>query len=486
MQHWLIERAQTTPDAPALVTGDETWTYKTLNHQVRLGAGRLHRQGIGKGHRVAVLMAAGQDYVTLIHAIMRLGAALVPLNTRLTPEEIDRQLAVIQPTALVHDAAFAATAAALTTDCWVLPFERAEPRATLPDIDPAPLDLEAPCAIIHTSGTGGSPRGVVLTYGSLFYSAMASACRIGHLPGDRWLSVLPLFHVGGLSIHIRATLYGITVVQHPAFDVAAVNHALTHDDITLVSLVPTMLRRLLDARDEPWSGKLRLVLLGGAAAPADLLERCIEAAIPIATTYGLTEAASQVATTLPGDAARKPGTVGKPLLFTRVRILGEDGRPARAGTSGEILVKGPTVMREYANRPDDTAHALKNGWLHTGDIGKLDDDGDLYVFARRSNRIVSGGENIAPREVEDVLRGHPAVKNACVVGLEDADLGQRVAAAVVLHEGETLSADDLIAYSRQHLAGYKIPRRVRFLDHLPQTASGKIQHAAVIDLFAEP
>ena len=487
MQDWLLARAQASPDKIAIIeqvspSKSYALSYGHLNHRVDMMCTQMLGAGIEPGQHVAMLMMNSTLAIVPFFAAMRLGLVFVPLNTRLTIDEIDFQL----------------TQADVD---WLLPYGTTDMLAGLRDkghrianlekakkskakIPPREINLDDPFFIVHTSGTSGKPKGATLTYGNVFSSAMSSAYRIGHLPDDRWLCVLPLFHVGGLSILIRAVLYGITVDLREKFDVESINHALTNEDVTLVSLVPTMLYRLLENRSgDDWNPKLRLVLLGGAAATPELMGRCIAEKIPVATTYGLSEAASQVATTLPGDAVRKPGTVGKPLMFTQVKIVDEHGNPQKSGDYGEVLVKGQTVMQGYYNNPDATSKTIVDGWLHTGDIGYLDEDGDLFLVQRRSDLIVTGGENVYPAEVEAILRQHPAIKEVAVVGLPDPEWGQKVAAAIVLDENESASEIDIENYSREHLAGYKIPRVIRFVEELPLTGSGKIQRNAVQELF---
>jgi len=244
-----------------------------------------------------------------------------------------------------------------------------------------------------------------------------------------------------------------------------------------------MLHRLLQSRAKPWPASLRLVLLGGAAATPELLAAAWEASVPVAPTYGLTEASSQVATALPADARRKPGSVGKPLFLTDVRIVDDSGHELPAGEIGEVLVRGPQVMAGYYHNPDATARTLRNGWLHTGDLGSLDDESDLFLVQRRSDLIVTGGENVYPAEVEAVLRAHPAVMEACVVGVADGEWGQRVAAAVQLQPDAWADETALLTFCRERLAGYKIPRQVRFVEELPQTASGKIERRRVAEML---
>ena len=491
MQDWLAARAQASPQRTAIIEGGQEITYRALDALAARFAARLAAAGVQPGDRLAVLLPNSTVYAALIHAAARLGAVLVPLNMRLTADEIDWQLEKTAPRALVYDDAAARTAAQLAAPGRALLAARDLAEAGVQRQEAGygrwatgEIRLDAPFAIVFTSGTTGRPKGAVLTFRNVFYSAMASAYRLGVLPDDRWLCILPLYHVGGLSILIRSALYGTAVELHSGFDVTAVNHVLQTHPITLISLVPTMLHRLLETGGGPqWRDSLRLVLLGGAAAPPDLIARCAAANIPVAATYGLSEAASQVATALPGDVRRKPGSVGKPLLFTTVRVVDEAGNPVPPGAIGEIVVSGPTVMPGYYRDEAATAQVLRGGELHTGDLGYLDEDGDLWPVQRRSDLIVSGGENVYPAEVEDVLRAHPAVKAACVIGLDHPEWGQQVAAAVVLHEGAALDADALIAFGRQRLAGYKLPRRVRFVDALPQTASGKVRRDEVRELF---
>jgi O-succinylbenzoic acid--CoA ligase len=271
-------------------------------------------------------------------------------------------------------------------------------------------------------------------------------------------------------------MQGTSAVVHTRFDPGAVNIAIDAEGITIVSLVAVMLERLLDARgDRPFPRSFRCALVGGGPVPRPLLERCVRIGVPVAQTYGLTEAASQVATLLPADAARKIGSAGRALPGTEVRIDGS--------SEGEILVRGPTVMRQYLDDPDATAAVLRNGWLHTGDIGRLDDEGFLYVLDRRDDLIVTGGENVYPAEVEDVLTGHPGVEEAAVVGVPDARWGHRVVAVVRLRQGASADAGELVAFCRRRLAGYKTPREIRFTgDPLPRTASGKLQRSRVRQL----
>ena len=296
-----------------------------------------------------------------------------------------------------------------------------------------------------TSGTSGEPKAVELTYGNHHASALASAERMGVDPGDRWLCPLPLFHVGGLAILLRSAIYATTAVVHERFEADRVKAELEEGGITIVSLVPTMLRRL---REVGFAGapRLRAVLLGGGPIPPDLLDWARDREIPVMATYGMTEAASQIATGEPGENGARP------LPGVELRIAGD----------GEILVRGPMVA--------PTAPA-EDGWLHTGDAGRIDESGRLHVEGRLKEIVVTGGENVSPVEVEAVLLAHPAVADAGVVGLPDPEWGEVVTAFVVLREG---GAPDLGAHCREHLPGFKVPKRIVFVERLPRNPAGKL------------
>jgi O-succinylbenzoic acid--CoA ligase len=426
VESWLRRAARSRPDHVALRADDGALTYAELDAAATLAARRLRALGAGPGDRVAIALPARRAFVETLHGCLRLGAVAVPIDLRLTPAE--RRL---------RSAGCAAIVGA--------------PLTGLADEGPAPdltHDLGAPAIVVHTSGTTAGPRPIALTYGNWLWSALGSAVALGVDPADRWLCTLPLAHVGGLSILLRSAIYATTVVLHERFDAeAAADEIATR--ATLVSVVPTTLARLLDAglRHPP---ALRAALVGGAPVAPALLHRAAAAGVPTVGTYGLTEACSQVT------------TGGPPLFCTRVRI----------GVGREILVAGPTVA------PGSVA---ADGWLHTGDEGTLDAAGNLTVSGRAGDTIITGGENVAPTEVEAVLAGHPAVSEAGVHGAPDAEWGQRVVATVVLRSGATATEDDLRGYCRVRLAGYKVPRVVRFAPELPKTASGKLLRRSLED-----
>lgn len=484
MQNWLTARVNATPDKPFLYLKylEVPKTFTQIQALVDDMVSVWLTNGVSEGDHVGVLMESSLLSVVFALTAIQTGVTLIPLNTRLTFDEIEFQL--------------------IQSDCrWVLPYGDIYQQVRLREkgfrfieIDgnlkvdkhnmlSNDINLNDPFAIIHTSGTSGKPKGAVLTYNNIYQSAMASAYQIGVLPHDRWLCVLPLFHVGGLSIILRSLLYGTAVELLPKFDVDEVNRALTEKPITLVSLVPTMLQRLLDARTEPWNPRLRLVLLGGAALSPELVQRCVDEGIPIATTYGLSEASSQVATATLEQVIQKPASVGKPLMFTQVQVVDANGEEMPVGEIGELRVKSPTVMQGYYNNPEATAKTIRDGWLYTGDMGYKDGDGDLFIVQRRSDLIVTGGENVYPAEVENAIRQHPAIKEIVIVGVDDSVWGQKVSAAVQLEDNTEITAEDIMSFAREHLAGYKIPRQIRFVDDFPQTGSGKIQRKEVRKIF---
>ncbi|GGJ13543.1 2-succinylbenzoate--CoA ligase [Alicyclobacillus cellulosilyticus] len=480
---WLTRRAVTHRTAAALMHDGETWDYETLWRRARQRAGQLAARGVHPGDRVAVLMRHGLEYALTVHAVIQAEAVLVPVNWRLAASEIAWQLADADVAWLLCDeacAGLAADAAALVTPAvpvWNVADDPGPPDA--PARGRETIDLGAVFTIIYTSGTTGLPKGAVLTYGNFLWSAMGSAPQLGVLPGDRWLVPMPLFHVGGLSVLMRSVIYGTAAVIHDRFDPLQVLEALTRDRITLLSAVPTMLQRVLALDPDPRCfSSLRAVLLGGSAAPPGLLAASAERGIPVATTYGLTETTSQAATLMPQDAARKMGSSGQPLWTTEIRVV-RDGQPMPPGEEGEIVVRGPTVTPGYWRRPDATAEAIRDGWLHTGDIGVFDADGFLYVLDRRSDLIVSGGENVYPAEVERVLCQHPAVAEAGVVGIPDPIWGHVPAAFVVLWPDRRAAEAELASFCRSRLAAYKVPKRFFFVDALPRNASGKLLRRAL-------
>lgn len=474
MQDWLAQRAARSPERVALFFQDRTWTFRELDARVSQLSDALISLHIHPNDRVAVLLRNSDMFVVLVHAIARVGAVLVPLNTRLTPAEIGWQLAHIRAHTLIYDELdFDRTSRlgqASPTTQFVSTVALSVHEHPHGENNYVPsFQLGTPHSILFTSGTTGKPKAAVLTFGNHWWNAIGSALNLGLHEDDVWLACMPLFHVGGLAIMLRSVIYGIPVVLTETFDARQVNHALDQHHVTIVSMVTTMLRRVIDERgDIPFPKSLRCVLLGGGPAPKELLQECAALNVPVVQTYGLTEAASQVATLAPPDALRKLGSAGKPLMGVDLKIEATDGEV------GEILIRGSTVMREYASDLDATTRAWRDGWFHTGDLGYLDGEGYLYVVSRREDLIVSGGENVYPAEIEAVLNTHPAVQESAVVGVSHPQWVQAPIAFVVLLAGAEVNAQTIKTYCAEKLARYKIPLDVVFVDALPRNAAGKL------------
>ncbi len=442
------------PDAPALVHPQGILTYGRLAVRAEEAASRLAAAGLGAGALVALRGEVGPDYLALLHGVWRAGGAVAPLHPRWSPAEERRALEILKPDLILEG--------------WdSLPARRRGlPRAEGPGVVGASPEPSPVWAHLFTSGTGGTPRVVRLTRRNLEASARGARERLGLGPGDRWLASLAPAHVGGLALLTRAAFLGCTLVWRGPFRVETFLDAARRGEITHASLVPTMLHRILEAwGDRPAPPGLRLLLVGGAPASPALLERAAALGFPVAYTYGLTEASSQVATAPPGLTRRKPGTVGPPLPGVEVKVA----------SSGEILVRGPTVAADWAGQ---------DGWLATGDLGEWDSEGHLWVTGRLSDRIVTGGVNVDPGEVEAVLLSHPAVVEAAVVGVPDAEWGEKVAAVVVPRAGAGALESELDALIRSALSSPKRPRAYRFVAVLPRNPNGKVDRAALRRLFA--
>jgi o-succinylbenzoate---CoA ligase len=442
---WLVRAASRRPDRAALETPRGDWSYARLHAAARCGAGVLAARGAGRGERVAIALPAGLDFAQALHACLLLGAVAVPVDLRLA----------------AHERARIGDGAAVVVD---------EPLGEGPEPDGLSIagthELDDVAVVIHTSGTTAAPRPVELTYANLLWSALGSGVALGVDEDERWLCALTTAHVGGLSILVRSAIYATTAVVHERFEVDRVLHELGARRTTLVSLVATTLARLLDAGLRRPAG-LRCALTGGGPVPAALVARARDAGIPVGLTYGLSQAASQVTTTPlaavspEGESTRAPEdparpNAGPPLFCTRLRIAPD----------GEILVHGPTLA-PAAIAPD--------GWLHTGDLGALDGRGRLLVTGRKVDTIISGGENVAPAEVEAVLETHPQVLEAAVLGRADPRWGEIVTAIVVPRPGAGVDPRALREHCAARLAPFKVPKQVTLASEpLPRTSSGKL------------
>lgn len=419
MDSWLDLAAGKHADRAAVETPERTVSYAELAQLATDAVAGLTSLGVRRGDRVAIEMVDRVEFLIALHACLLMGAPAVPVDIRLNAAE--RELRHRTAATILRTVPAAAGAPGKIT----------------------PPEEASIATVMHTSGTTANPKPVELSYGNWLANALGSAVALGLDPAERWLCPMPLTHVGGLSIPIRSSIYATTAVLHAGYDTGAVLSELMDPArrITLVSLVPTMLSRLLDAglRDPP---TLRWALLGGGPIPPALLERASGAGVAVAPTYGMTEACSQIA------------TFGWPLPGVQLHIA-----------DGEVLVRGAVVAR---------GALADDGWLHTGDLGELDEHGRLRIVGRRSETIITGGENVAPAEVEATLLEHPAVADAGVFGVPDPEWGEAVTALVVVRAGARAEASELRAFCAERLAAFKVPKRVAFGPALPRTASGKL------------
>ncbi|WP_042684185.1 o-succinylbenzoate--CoA ligase [Caldalkalibacillus thermarum] len=476
MPFWLKQRAFLTPQRTALIGDGEKVTFAELDRRARHLASCLAGLGIKQGDHVALLMPNRVLTVELIHAIAYLGAVTVPLNTRLTPPELAWQLNDVNASFLIYDAVYSDKINGLRDQVTCLIHDanclkgRRHSNVNLKEH----IDLDDVHTIIYTSGTTGRPKGTLLTFGNHWWSAIGSSLNLGLNRNDRWLCCLPLFHVSGLSIIMRSVIYGMTVVLHDKFDPVRVNESIKRDKVTMISVVTAMLSAMLDNLSDPgYPQHLRCVLLGGGPAPLPLLETCVSRSIPVYQTYGLTETASQIVALSPDHLLAKVGSAGKPLFPAQLRIV-NNGKEVKAGEVGEIVVKGPNVTRGYYKQEEATAQAIQGGWLYTGDMGYVDEEGFLYVLDRRDDLIISGGENVYPAEVEAALLTHPDIKEAGVTGMPDPQWGEVPVAFIVTRPGAKLTEAELNQFCNKLLARYKVPKAFYFVNRLPRNASNKL------------
>lgn len=429
---WLTDAARSAGERLALRdAGGTELSYAELWERARRIAGSLQASTPDRGLCVLEL-EPGLDHAVAMHAAMLAGLPFQTLRPGLPPAE--------------REAALAAEGVVVVDRAWL-----ARPPRGI-GWEPVAIAPERTLSRVLTSGTGGGRRAVELSFANHYASARSSAANLGVEADDLWLCCLPVDHVGGLTILLRSVIYGTAALVHGRFDPSRVAAALK-EGVSLVSLVPTQLHRLLE-HGADLSGP-RAVLVGGGPLPAPLLDEALDQGANVIQTYGLTEACSQVCTIAVAEASRKRGSAGRPLPGIELRI-----------ESGEILVRGPNVA---------AASVGPDGWLHTGDLGRLDEDGFLWVEGRVDDLILSGGENVRPDEVEAVLARHPAVADVAVFGREDSEWGQRVCAAIVPRAGESPRDGELIAHCRGELAPYKVPKTIELVEELPRTASGKLQ-----------
>lgn len=462
----------------AIITDDKSVTFAELNTMARLEARQLLSLGIKEGQYVGVLASNSIDVAILFHALQYIGAIMVPLNIRLTNEELQWQLRDCHAEWLLFDKSHTDVAYELQQSVSDINYQSF---AGLNEVEPSEefqlketVDLQMTQTIIYTSGTTGFPKGVQLSYGNHWWSAVSSALNLGLDHHDKWLVCVPLFHVSGLSVLVKSVTYGMPIELYSKFDADTVNQAIMQHKVTMISVVSTMLKQLLeDLGEKRYPSSFRCMLLGGGPAPKVLLDQCKEKHIPIYQSYGMTETASQIVTLSPEYMLSKLGSAGKTLFPAQLKIV-KEGQEVGANEPGEIVVAGPTVTSGYLNNEEATKKTMKSGWLYSGDIGYLDDEGFLYVLDRRKDLIISGGENVYPAEIESVLLKYEAVDDAGVVGIEDDKWGQVPVAFVKIKSGYSFEQKMIKEFCLVFLARYKVPKYIYQIDELPRNASKKL------------
>ncbi len=495
LSDWIDRHAAFTPDKVALVCAGRRHTYADFARAIERTATALAACGTGRDDRVAHLGYNGAEQLCLLFACARLRAMFVPLSWRLAPAEHRAMLADCSPGVLVvadpfveatagildPAAAIARVAIGAARDGW-LSYDRFLERGESPPPRAADIGNASPVLLCYTSGSTGAPKGVVLTQNALFHNVINSMHMHDLVSSDVVLTTLPLFHVGGLNIQTLPALHcGATVVLHPRFDASQAIDALLDDGITLTVLVPAQLELL--AREKRWQAvdlsRLRAITTGSTIISEAFVRRNLQRDVPLLQVYGATETCPIAAYQRIDDASRHPGSVGKAALHCDLRLVDDTGHDVPPGVSGEILIRGPNVMAGYWNKPDDSDEALAAGWYHTGDVAHADAEGYLYVDGRRRDVIISGGENVYPAEIENVLADCPDIAEVAVVGCPDERWGEAVVAVVVPARGAQISPEKVRALLDGRVARYKHPRDIVFAASLPRTALGKVKREEV-------
>lgn len=490
--NWVDQRARLTPAQLALIGERERLTYGELADRSILWTKVLQTvYGLKKGERVAILSANRSEYMLLFLALARLGVVAVPLNIRLQQGELEYQLNDCEPRLLIVSAQFHTLGKALQASCQIPHLLSMDGGDDLPslqelvqgqaayqnDIAVDALAADDPFLIMYTSGTTGKPKGAVLTHGNLYWNAMNNLLGLEITSTDRILTILPLFHIGGLGLFaLPGFLAGATVVIPDGFTAEKALQIIEEERITIMMGVPTifqLIRQSSRFADTDLSS-LRWFYTGGAPCPLELYQFFWERNIPFTQGFGTTETAPSVFLTPRTHMYAKPGTVGKAVMFCEVKAVDTHGEEVPVGEIGELAVRGPHVFKEYWRRPEATAESFHDGWFYTGDLIKIDEEGFVTIMGRKKEMIISGGENIYPLEVEQVLHEHPALADSVVVGVPDPHWGEVPVAVVVRKEGTNCSGQELHQYAQERLAKYKCPKMYHFVSALPTNATGKI------------
>ncbi len=489
---WLTKRELLNGNREAVVEAGRRMTYRQLNRRVNQLSRTLQGMGLKYGDRCALLAYNCLEFVEVLFAAAKLGLIVVPLNWRLAAAELAFILSDSGTETLFFDPDFAGTAEALKGQSPLKRFMSIGPKE-LPGIpsyekalsgqrddEPEPdqgADMNTPHIIMYTAGTTGRPKGAVLAQGASFWNAVNMSLCIDLTSQDRTLTVLPLFHVGGIGLYTLPTLYqGGTVVIQRAFDPKVTFWLLQEERVNVLFGVPAIFLFLI--QDPGFKsgvmGRLRSVMSGGAPLPISLIHQYHEAGIVLQQGFGMSEAAPGIAALDRDRALAKAGSIGRPLFHMEVRIVDDENRGLAIGQTGELLIRGPNLMQEYWKRPEATAEAFTEGWLHTGDLARMDGDGDLYIVERKKDMYISGGENVYPAEVENIIFELPQVAEAAIIGVKEKTWGEVGRAVVVLKPGQKLTEAEVLDYLKARLAKYKVPKSVVFTDRLPRNGAGKV------------
>ncbi len=487
---WLYKHSFRRPNAPAVVVDDMRFTYAQLNARVNRLANALTGLGIGMGDRVAALMFNSHEYAEITFALAKLGAILVPLNYRLAPPEIEYILNDSGARALVYSNDLSHILEPIHDNIGVEKyvcvggnpigpggrFEGLLKEASDSEPAIAATGYDDPVTILYTSGTTGRPKGAVLTHGNALFASLNMIHHSGALEGSVLIST-PMFHVAGLTAQAIPTIYrGQTIVFQRYFDPEHALQLIEHERIAASLLVPAMLLFMSQVSDfnEYDLSSLKSIFIGGAPCPGPLLRTYLDREVPIRQGFGMTENAGSGILLDTEDLERKFGSCGKPMMHCNARVWDDSGNDTKPDEIGELMLKGPVVMKEYWNMPEQTEASFTDGWLHTGDLAKVDEDGYFYIVERKKDMLITGGENVYPAEVEDVILAHPSVREVGVIGVPSEKWGESVRAIIVTAPGETVTIEEIREFCAERLAKYKIPKSVVSIDELPRNPSGKI------------
>jgi len=494
---FMTRRALLTPNREGLVCEGVRRSYGELNQRANRFANAMLGLGVGFGDRVAMLALNEPEYYDVLFGLGKIGAILVPVNYRLAGPEIEFILSDCGARVLVFGEDFTETIDSIRSQIPTKDFVAISDDApgwaeSYQDMIAAASDREPTIrggdddtlTILYTSGTTGRPKGAELSHSYYFWSSVNLMSTLGVQIGDAPLVALPLFHIGGLAGPPWFVYQGAKTVLLRKLDPKRFLELLGEEKVSGFGSVPALLdflKLVPEFEKYDWSS-VKVILVYAAPVPVSLIEEYAAVGIEVRQLYGLTECNTGSVLNAE-DAVSKAGSCGTPFFHTEVRVVDDQGSDAEPGEKGEVLLRSPNTMTGYWNRPQDTAEALKDGWLHTGDIATMDRDGYLYIMDRKKDMIISGGENIYPAEIEDSLRRHPKVADAGVIGFPDEKWGEAVKAIIVAKQGEELTETELIEWSRGEIGRFKIPKKVVFTDAIPRTPTGKILKRVLRDQF---